>query len=94
MADVTDFAQREMLAKYGKPDIFYTEFIIADSLASEKGREILIKDLRFSEDQRPIVAQIFGATPENIKKAAALMAEFGFDVVDINMGCPDKTVLK
>jgi len=94
MADVTDFAQREMLAKYGKPDVFFTEFVSADGLASEKGRQVFLKELRFSEKQRPIVAQIFGAKPENISKAAALMVELGFDGVDLNMGCPDKAVIK
>ena len=94
MADVTDFAQRQMLVKYGKPDVLFTEFVSADGLANEKGREVLIRDLRFGKNEHPIVAQIFGAKPENIKKAAALMAELGFDGVDINMGCPDKAIIK
>jgi nifR3 family TIM-barrel protein len=94
MADVTDFAQRQMLVKYGKPDVLYTEFVSADGLANEKGRAVLIKDLRFAENEHPIVAQIFGANPENIRKAAILVRELGFDGVDINMGCPDKAVIK
>ncbi|HBI33818.1 MAG TPA: dihydrouridine synthase [Candidatus Moranbacteria bacterium] len=94
MADVTDIAERQMLVKYGKPDVLYTEFVSADGLASEKGREVLIKDLRFNKNEHPIVAQIFGAKPENIKKAAQLVKELGFDGVDINMGCPDKAVIK
>ncbi len=53
-----------------------------------------MKELRFGENERPIVAQIFGSNPENIKKAAALIAQLGFDGVDINMGCPDKAVIK
>ncbi len=94
MADVTDLAQRQMLVKYGKPDVLYTEFVSADGLASEKGREVLIKDLRFKKNERPIVAQIFGAKPENIRKAAQLIQELGFDGVDINMGCPDKVIVR
>lgn len=94
MADVTDFAQRQILAKHGKPDVIYTEFVSADGLASEKGRQVLIKDLRFEENEHPIVAQIFGAKPENIETASRLVAELGFDGVDINMGCPDKNVIK
>ncbi|HBI51044.1 MAG TPA: dihydrouridine synthase [Candidatus Moranbacteria bacterium] len=94
MADVTDIAQRQMLVKYGKPDVLYTEFVSADGLTSEKGREVLIKDLRFNKNEHPIVAQIFGAKPENIKKAAQLVKELGFDGVDINMGCPDKAIIK
>ncbi|EKE11952.1 MAG: hypothetical protein ACD_14C00060G0001, partial [uncultured bacterium] len=94
MADVTDFAQRQMLAKHGKPDVTYTEFVSADGLANERGREVLVKELHFNENERPIVAQIFGAKPENIKIAASLVAELGFDGLDINMGCPDKNVIK
>jgi len=94
MADVTDFAFRQMFAKYGAPDVYYTEFVSADGLASEEGRKILIRDLRFENNERPIVAQIFGATPENIKKAVELVRELGYDGVDINMGCPDKSVIK
>lgn len=94
MADVTDFAFREMFAKYGPPDVFYTEFVSADGLASEEGRKFLQKELRFSKKQRPIVAQIFGARPENIEKAVKIIEELGFDGVEINMGCPDKAVIK
>jgi tRNA-dihydrouridine synthase len=50
--------------------------------------------LKFTEAERPIVAQIFGSDPDTIRKASALIAELGFDGVDINMGCPDRSVLK
>ena len=93
MADVTDFAFRQMFARYGKPDVTFTEFVSADGLANDKGREVLIKELRFLDNERPIVAQIFGANPENIRQAAGIIARLGFDGVDINMGCPDKAVL-
>jgi len=94
MADVTDFAFRQMFARYGAPDVYYTEFVSADGLASKEGRKFLSKELRFSENERPIVAQIFGANPENIKIASKLIEELGFDGLDINMGCPDKAVVK
>jgi nifR3 family TIM-barrel protein len=94
MADVTDCVFREIIAKYGKPDVFWTEFVSADGLAHPIAREKLLIDLKYSEAERPIVAQIFGGKPENIKKAAALCAELGFDGVDINMGCPDKSIEK
>jgi tRNA-dihydrouridine synthase len=76
--------------------VTYTEFVSADGLvlAPEKGRQKLLKGLEFSEIERPIVAQIFGSKPENIEKAAAMVAELGFDGVDINMGCPDKSIEK
>jgi len=93
MADVTDSAFRLIVAKYGKPDVMWTEFVSADGLCS-RGREKLLIDLKYSEAERPIVAQIFGSKPENIKNASALCAELGFDGIDINMGCPDKTIEK
>lgn len=93
MDDITDEPFRQMLARYGKPDVVYTEFVSADGLMSE-GRERLMHKLKFSENERPIVAQIFGAKPENIRGAAELVAKLGFDGVDINMGCPDRAIMK
>ncbi len=93
MADVTDAAFRALITKYGKPDVMWTEFVSANGLMS-KGREILSRDLEYSEAERPIVAQLFSADPTNMEGAAKLAAELGFDGVDINMGCPDKTIEK
>jgi nifR3 family TIM-barrel protein len=96
MADVTDVAFRTMIAKYSKPsgpDVMWTEFVSADGL-SGGGREVLKRDLEFSDSERPIVAQLFTSNPENMKKAAALCRELGFDGIDINMGCPDKSIEK
>lgn len=96
MADVTDAAFRRVIAKYGKPDVTWTEFVSADglALAPEEGRKKLLKDLIFSEEERPIIAQFFTSSPENMRKAAELARELGFDGVDINMGCPDRSVEK
>ncbi len=93
MADVTDAAFRQIITKYGKPAIFFTEFVSADGLCST-GKDKLLVDFMYSETERPIVAQIFGGKPENIKQASALCKELGFDGIDINMGCPDKSVEK
>ena len=93
MADVTDAAFRRIIAKYGKPDVTWTEFVSADGLCSQ-GREVLLRDLAFSDAERPIVAQLFTSNPEHMRRAAALCAELGFDGVDINMGCPDKSIEK
>ena len=101
MADVTDPAFRRIVAKYsrhgelgGGPDVFWTEFVSADGLCHPKGREKLLVDLKFTETERPIVAQLFSSHPENMRRAAKLCAELGFDGVDINMGCPDRTIEK
>lgn len=93
MADVTDVAFRRIIAKYGKPDVLWTEFVSADGLFLG-GREALMPDLGYTEAERPIVAQFFTAKPEMMEKAAALARELGFDGVDINMGCPDRTIEK
>lgn len=94
MADVTDSAFRQIIAKKGKPDLFYTEFVSADGLCSDLGRPKLLRDLYFTEEEKPIIAQIFSSKPNNIKKAARLCLDLGFDGVDINMGCPDRTIEK
>lgn len=110
LADVTDAAFRRIIAKYsrhekthglplrdeatgGGPHVFYTEFVSCDGLCS-KGRAVLLTDLKYSKDEHPIVAQIFGSNPDNFRKCAALIKELGFDGIDINMGCPDRSVEK
>lgn len=93
MADVTDPAFRRIIAKYGKPDVTWTEFVSADGLMSA-GREVLKRDLEYSEGERPIVAQLFSSHPDRMRGAAKLCAELGFDGIDINMGCPDRSIEK
>lgn len=85
--DVTDAAFRFIVAKYGKPDVMYTEFVSADGLVSE-GRERLSLDLIYDDAERPIVAQLFGKNPEKMREAARYIKALGYDGVDINMGCP------
>jgi nifR3 family TIM-barrel protein len=93
MDDVTDFPFRTMLTRHGKPDVMWTEFVSADGLLHPEGRKALLPKLEFdSEVERPIVAQLFSASPEKIRQAAYLIADLGFDGVDINMGCPDKAI--
>lgn len=94
MADVTDAAFRRLIAKHGKPDVTWTEFVSADGLflSDAKGHEILKRDLLYTEAERPIVVQFFTSRPDMMKKAAVLARELGFDGIDINMGCPDKSI--
>lgn len=91
MANVTDSVFRKLIAAYGKPDVMWTEFVSADGLISA-GRTKLLHDLVFSSKERPIVAQLFTGRPEAMRKAAELVRKLGFDGLDINMGCPDRTV--
>ncbi len=92
MAGVTDTVFRQIIARRAKPDVFWTEFVSCDGLCS-RGREALLRDFQFSDIERPIVAQVFGATPEHFFETAKLVANLGFDGIDINMGCPDKAVV-
>ena len=91
MANVTDCVMRRLVARYGKPDVMWTEFVSADGLVSA-GRKRLLLDLKYSPKERPIVAQLFTGHPEAMKKAAAMVEKLKFDGLDINMGCPDRAV--
>jgi nifR3 family TIM-barrel protein len=93
MSGVTDEAFRLMFLKYGKPDVFWTEFVSAEGLFS-KGRNYCLKLLEYTQKERPIVAQLFGCNPVDFERAANLIKELGFDGVDINMGCPDRVIEK
>ena len=107
MADVTDPAYRAVIVARGKPDVTWTEFVSADGLyhTREKRKDghiiydmdadnPLVRDLQFTEAERPIVAQFFGSNPETMEYAARFALERGFDGVDINMGCPDQSIEK
>lgn len=76
--------------------VMWTEFVAADGLvrATPEGKEKLKADLIYSEVERPVVAQLFTSNPEHMEYAAELCRELGFDGVDINMGCPDRSIEK
>ncbi|MBI5621002.1 tRNA-dihydrouridine synthase [Candidatus Gottesmanbacteria bacterium] len=93
MDGVTDYVFREVIAGVGKPDVFVTEFINTEALCSQ-GYEKTIHRFRYSEKQRPIVAQIWGKEPRNFFTVAKLIRELQFDGIDINMGCPVRDVMK
>src|SRR5258708_7678013 len=93
MDDVTDTVFRQIMADLAPPDLVCTEFVNVDGLQSP-GRPKLIKKLQFTNSEKPIFAQLWGLKPENFCKSAKEAREMGFDGVDINMGCPVKTVVK
>lgn len=90
MDDVTDQPYRYIQKEYGQPAVIYTEFTSVEGVCH--GALQLLKDFLFDETQRPIVAQIYGTTPSFFRQTATLLCELGFDGIDINMGCPAKTV--
>lgn len=94
MEAVTDVVFRHVVETAGGPDVYFTEFTNAASYFSEKGRDSTKGRLAFTEDEQPIVAQIWGTNPEHFGFMAKGMKELGFAGVDINMGCPAKDVVK
>ena len=92
MAGVTDTAFRHVIRGLGGCGLIMTEFTSSEGLARNQARTLHY--LFFSEDERPITAQLFGADPAVMAKAARVAQDLGFDAVDINLGCPAKKVVK
>ncbi len=90
MDGITDASFRYITAKHGGADVTITEFVSVET--AFHAPQSLIKDLTYSELERPIVAQVYGHTPEMFYKVAHIVCELGFDGLDINMGCPAKKV--
>lgn len=93
MDDVTDTVFRQIVSKCAKPDLFFTEFVNVDGLQSP-GREHLLHKLELSKNEGPVIAQLWGLKPENFYKTTKELVEMGYAGVDLNMGCPVKTVVK
>lgn len=93
MDDVTDTVFRQVVAGTAAPDLYFTEFVNVDALQSQ-GRQATLKRLKYTAKEKPLIAQLWGLKPENFYKSAKDCVEMGFDGVDLNMGCPDKTVVK
>src|SRR5579872_4186436 len=87
MEDVTDTVLRQVIARCGKPAVYFTEVTNVEGMFS-KGARLVTQRLRYTEEERPLVAQIWGTHPENFFKAAKKLIDMGFDGIDLNMGCP------
>src|SRR5579859_1206353 len=90
MDGVTDAPCRTMHGLYGRPDVVLTEFTNVEGLW--RGSDCIYRDFLYTPAERPVVAQIFGCEPAYFYKAAHVVCELGFDGLDINMGCPAKTI--
>lgn len=105
MDDVTDTVFRQVVGACAPPDLYFTEFVNVDGLQSA-GRPKLLKKLQFTAGERPLIAQIWGKDPEKYRLTAEQIADgtfarelglpegVNFAGIDINMGCPEKTVVK
>lgn len=102
MDDVTDTVFRQMVHSLAPADMYMTEFVNVDGLMSA-GRQHLLRKLRFTEAEGPLIAQIWGLNPDNFRQVAEQIAdgtiarelglskEVNFVGVDLNMGCPAKS---
>lgn len=92
MAGYTDTAYRQLIKGIEPRVICFTEFTSADGLIH--GSKMTLKQLDFNpNEERPLVAQIFGKKPESFAEAAKIIEDMGIDAIDINMGCPAKKVV-
>lgn len=94
MEAVTDTVFRHVVAKAGRPDVFFTEFTNTAAFNNEYGRKSTETRLLFAADEQPMVAQIWGTNPNHYALMAKELAHMGFAGIDINMGCPAKDVVK
>lgn len=94
MEAVTDVVFRHVIASAAAPDVYFTEFTNAASYFSDAGRHSTKSRLTFTDDEQPMVAQIWGNTPEHFEFMAKGLKKQGFAGIDINMGCPAKDVVK
>jgi nifR3 family TIM-barrel protein len=92
MAGVTDTVFRRFIKNLGGCGLIMTEFTSADGVLRNK--KVRGKYLHFYEDEHPISAQLFGSNPEVLADAARLVEDLGFDLVDLNLGCPAKKVVR
>ncbi len=92
MAGVTDTVFRRMIRGLGGCGLIMTEFTSAECITRKSARTA--RYLAFEEDEHPITGQLFGAEPGVMANAARMVEEFGFDFVDINLGCPARKVVK
>jgi tRNA-dihydrouridine synthase B len=93
MAGVTDTVFRRFIRNLGGCGLIMTEFTSADGVLRAKDKKAK-RYLHFYEDEHPISAQLFGSDPQVMSDAARIVEDLGFDLVDLNLGCPAKKVVK
>jgi nifR3 family TIM-barrel protein len=93
MAGVTDTVFRRFIRNLGGCGLIMTEFTSADGVLRKRDQKAK-RYLHFYEDEHPISAQLFGSNPQVMAEAARMVEDLGFDLVDLNLGCPAKKVVK
>ncbi len=92
MAGITDTVFRRFIKRLGGCGLIMTEFVSSEGMIRPNFRTQ--RYLHYQEEERPISAQIFGADPAHLAEAARQIEDLGFDLVDLNLGCPAKKVVK
>jgi len=92
MAGITDTVFRRFIKRLGGCGLIMTEFVSSEGMVRQNFRSQ--RYLYYAEEERPISAQIFGADPAHLAEAARQIEDLGFDLVDLNLGCPAKKVVK
>jgi tRNA-dihydrouridine synthase B len=92
MAGITDTVFRRFIKRLGGCGLIMTEFVSSEGMVRQSQRSQ--RYLYYEEEERPISAQMFGADPDHLADAAHMIEDLGFDLVDLNLGCPAKKVVK
>ena len=93
MAGITDTVFRRFIRQMDGCGLLMTEFTSADGVVRKKDPKAK-RYLHFYPDEHPITSQLFGSNPESLAEAARMVEGYGFDLVDLNLGCPAKKVVK
>ena len=93
MAGITDTVFRRFIREMDGCGLLMTEFTSADGVTQKKDKKAQ-RFLNFNDDEHPITSQLFGSNPVSLAEAARIVEGFGFDMVDLNLGCPAKKVVK
>jgi tRNA-dihydrouridine synthase B len=91
LAGYTDLPFRLLCRQFGAA-LCYTEMISCHGLVHDQGKTLQMT--RTVPEERPVTLQLFGADPEKMGEAAAIVSDADIDIIDINMGCPVKKVVK
>jgi len=93
MEGATDTVFRQIVIDCAKPDVLFTEFTNTKGLLSV-GNKSVAQRLKYTKKETPIIAQIWGTDPDSFFKASQQIKDMGFYGIDINMGCPEKNIVK
>ena len=92
MAGITDTVFRRFIRRLGGCGLIMTEFVSSEGMLRQNLKSQ--RFLHYTEEERPITAQIFGAEPDRLAEAATVIEDLGFDIIDLNLGCPAKKVVE